>query len=105
MTREPEHKREAQDDREERIELIFRKSTPLSDSKCRYPGFEPGSRILPKGSVHRKGALPLPCDILFERDVAVPMRDGVTIYIDIFRPPDSEKIPAIVSWIQRRCMA
>ena len=40
----------------------------------------------------------LPCDILFERDVAVPMRDGVIIYVDIYRPTGSEKIPAIIAW-------
>ena len=34
----------------------------------------------------KPGALALPCDILFERDVAVPLRDGVTIYVDVFRP-------------------
>ncbi len=82
----------------EKIEVIFRKSSLLNDPEGRYPGFNPGKTILPKGSVHRKGALPLPCDILFERDVAVPMRDGITIYINIFRPTGSEKVPAIVAW-------
>lgn len=97
MTKVPEVK-ERQDVREERIKVIFRKSTPLSDPKCRYPGFNPGSTVLPKGSVHRKGALPLPCDILLERDVAAPMRDGITIYINIFRPTGPEKVPAIIAW-------
>lgn len=37
--------------------------------------------------------------IICEQDVAVTMRDGVTIYCDIFRPANcTEKIPAIVSW-------
>ena len=80
------------------IEVIFRKSTPLSDPKCTYPGIEPGTITLPKGSVQRKGGLPLPCDIIFERDVAVPMRDGVTIYIDVFRPTGADRVPAIVAW-------
>ena len=68
---------------DEEIDVIFRKSTPMSDKKCQYPGFEPGTATLRKGSIHRKGALPLPCDIIFDRDVAVPMRDGTTIYVDI----------------------
>jgi len=80
------------------IDVIFRKSTPMNDKKCTYPGFEPGRTILPKGSVHKKGALPLPCDIIFERDVGVPMRDGITIYVDIYRPVGDEQIPAIVAW-------
>jgi predicted acyl esterase len=80
------------------IEVAFRKSTPISDPEGRYPGFKPGTTVLSKGSVHRKGALPLPCDIIFDRDVAVPMRDGIIIYIDIFRPAGDEKVPAIVAW-------
>jgi len=37
--------------------------------------------------------------IICEQDVAVKMRDGVTIYTDIFRPKNAtEKIPVIVSW-------
>ncbi len=37
--------------------------------------------------------------IICEQDVAVQMRDGVTIYADIYRPSDSaEKVPCIVSW-------
>ncbi len=80
------------------IQVVFRKAPPLSDSKCRYPGFSPGTSLLPKGSVHRKDALPLPCDITFERDVAVPMRDGAITYVDIFRPANEMKAPAIIAW-------
>lgn len=37
--------------------------------------------------------------IICERDVAVKMRDGITIYTDIFRPSDTtEKVPVIISW-------
>jgi len=36
--------------------------------------------------------------ILCEQDVPVKMRDGVTIYCDIYRPVDETNIPAIVSW-------
>ncbi len=37
--------------------------------------------------------------IICEQDVAVKMRDGVTIYTDIFRPKNvADKIPVIVSW-------
>ena len=37
--------------------------------------------------------------ILCEQDVPVKMRDGATIYCDIFRPKDeSHTYPAIVSW-------
>lgn len=36
--------------------------------------------------------------ILCDQDVAVKMRDGVTIYVDIYRPEGESDIPAIMSW-------
>ncbi|MGI6217736.1 MAG: CocE/NonD family hydrolase [Coriobacteriales bacterium] len=44
--------------------------------------------------------------IICEQDVAVPMRDGVKLYADIFRPSDTdEKVPAILAWSNygKRC--
>lgn len=66
----------------------------------RYPGFEPGSKVLPKGHVRAPGSRAFPTDVLYERDVAIPMRDGITIYTDVFRPTDSDskKVPALIPW-------
>ena len=36
--------------------------------------------------------------IICEQDVAVKMRDGVTIYVDIYRPKDKVDIPCLISW-------
>lgn len=36
--------------------------------------------------------------MIIERDVAVPMRDGVKIYVDITRPEGKEKVPALIAW-------
>lgn len=37
--------------------------------------------------------------IICDQDVAVPMRDGVILYADIFRPADSTaKVPVILAW-------
>jgi len=36
--------------------------------------------------------------MLIEYDTAVPMRDGVHIYVDVFRPPSEEPSPALVAW-------
>lgn len=79
-------------------EILFRESTPLSDPRARYQGFAPGEQVLKAGTVMREGARPLPCDILFQRDVAVTLRDGTTIYTDVFRPVTAEKVPGIVAW-------
>lgn len=37
-------------------------------------------------------------DIICEQDVPVKLRDGITIYVDIFRPVDQRNIPALISW-------
>lgn len=76
----------------------FRRPLPLDVPRVRYPGFNPGTEILRKGTVRRTGAMPLPCDILLERDVAVTLRDGTVIYTDIFRPVGEQRYPAILSW-------
>jgi predicted acyl esterase len=36
--------------------------------------------------------------LVVERDVAVPMRDGVELYVDIHRPTGKERVPALVAW-------
>lgn len=36
--------------------------------------------------------------MIVEYDARVPMRDGIEIYADIFRPSGSEPVPAIVAW-------
>jgi predicted acyl esterase len=35
---------------------------------------------------------------IIERDVAVKMRDGVTIYVDVFRPADEKPAAPLVAW-------
>jgi hypothetical protein len=37
--------------------------------------------------------------VLIERDVSVPMRDGVRIYVDVFRPADEQQpVPPLIAW-------
>lgn len=87
------------DSQEERVEVLYRKSTPITDPKARYPGLNPSSTIIRKGTVKSKGRLTVPCDIAWERDVPVTLRDGAVIYTDVFRPTDDkEKYPALIAW-------
>lgn len=62
--------------------------------------FEPGERILKAGTQIAPGFKPLSIDIRMLKDVAVKMRDGVTIYTDIFMPAESEetKFPTLIAW-------
>ena len=49
-----------------------------------YPGFQPRATV-------EEG-------VVIEREVAVPMRDRVKIYTDIYRPEGGEDLPAIIAW-------
>jgi len=60
--------------------------------------FQPGTRVLPAGFQTRPPFRPLSVDIVLEKDVAVTLRDGVTIYTDILRPAGKDKVPVIVAW-------
>lgn len=89
----------------ESLEVVYRKAQPLNTQnfgiEFQTPSkieFKPGSTILKKGTAFFNNSLPLPCDIQWDRDVAVKMRDGTTLYADIFRPVGGQNLPAILSW-------
>lgn len=37
-------------------------------------------------------------DLIIERDMAVPLRDEVTVYVDVFRPADERPVPPLIAW-------
>lgn len=57
-------------------------------------------KILPKGWTKDEGRKPFPIDVIWEKDVPIKMRDGVTLYGDIFRSLESEHTtqPALLPW-------
>ncbi|CAD6580509.1 MAG: hypothetical protein TREMPRED_002761 [Tremellales sp. Tagirdzhanova-0007] len=60
--------------------------------------FEPATWTMAAGFQLTAQFPALPVDIVFQKDVAVTLRDGVTIYADILRPTGSEKVPVIMAW-------
>jgi predicted acyl esterase len=82
----------------QRPEILFRPARSPEDPGARYAGLHPGEALLPAGSVVKTGARALSCDIHVRRDVAVPLRDGTTIYVDIFEPVGGARRPTIVGW-------
>jgi len=86
------------DDGREKIEILYAAQRPLTDPSGGYAGFQPGETILPKGYVAEKGRRPFSTDTIYDRDVAIKLRDGTVIYADIYRPVTREKVPAIVSY-------
>ncbi len=81
-------------------EAVFVPANPYNenDEKGLLSRFEPGTRTLPAGFQVDPRFMPLPVDIVLEKDVAVTLRDGVTIYTDILRPAGTKKVPVIVAW-------
>lgn len=79
------------------LTVPVRKALTVDAPSARYTGYKPETLLLKKGSIRLAGYMPLPCDIILERDVPVKLRDGVTIYTDVFRPADEEKHPAIMA--------
>lgn len=78
---------------------VYVPSHPLP--KPRYgilSDFDPGTRTLEAGFQIAPQFKPLPIDIVFEKDVAVTLRDGVTTHVDVFRPLGTERVPVIVAW-------
>lgn len=54
------------------------------------------SEVLPKGWKKSDDGRPLPCDIVYEQNVEIILRDGCKLFCDIMRPDSQEKVPAIL---------
>lgn len=64
----------------EPIDVAYRKAGPVD----RFSAFSPGQTV-------QDG-------IRYDRDVAVQLRDGTTIYTDVYRPESGTNLPAIIGW-------
>ncbi len=73
---------------------------PYDESKEEglFSRFKPGTQTLPAGFQTGPRFRPTPVDIVFDKDVPVTLRDGVTIRVDVFRPAGTDKVPVIVAW-------
>ncbi|GAB7366150.1 hypothetical protein MBLNU230_g7712t1 [Neophaeotheca triangularis] len=82
--------------------LSFTNTSSYELPEANATPFNRTSKVLPAGSKPVSDEYPaLPCDILFESDVPVKLRDSTTIYTDIYRPANAtfaENIPAIVAY-------
>lgn len=84
------------------VELLEVDATPPETVGSKYLGLHPGSTLLPKGHQREPDRAPFAVDTIFDRDIMVPMRDGLILRADIFRPATTEgsgeKIPVIMAW-------
>lgn len=60
--------------------------------------FETKEIILKKGEKVADGFKPLSCDIKMLKDFPVKLRDGITIYTDIYLPITENKVPTLIAW-------
>ena len=83
------------------VERIYMPSRPLIPGGERYgllSNFDPGTRVLKAGTSLAPYLKALPVDIVFDKDVAVTLRDGTVTYVDVLRPIATEKVPVIVAF-------
>ncbi|ROS73911.1 hypothetical protein EDF24_2918 [Curtobacterium sp. PhB130] len=79
-------------------------STPLPAARTGVlTPFEPGTRTLQAGFRIAPQFAPLPVDTVFDKDVAMQLRDGTTIHVDVFRPATTTgtaptPVPVILAW-------
>ena len=80
------------------IEVLYTPLLPVGRQGDKYAGFQPGSTVLLKGHRKHEDCRPLDTDMVWDRDVEVPMRDGVVLRADIYRPTGPEKVPVLLAW-------
>ncbi|NWB20990.1 CocE/NonD family hydrolase [Pseudomonas sp. D4002] len=67
--------------------------------EARTPAFAPGTKRFPKGEQLVAKGLRLPCSIVLDQDVSVPMRDGIKLVANIYRPEgDVQQLPVVMSF-------
>ncbi len=80
-------------------EPIWRAGKLLDAPESRYPGFHPGTETIPAGHIEKDGALAVAAPLTRDQDAAIVLRDGTTLYADIYRPTDHPgPLPAILVW-------
>ncbi|WP_419819255.1 CocE/NonD family hydrolase [Glaciibacter flavus] len=81
------------------VHKIYTPSSPLPAGRTGLlTPFEPGTRTLEAGFQVAPQFKPLPVDVVFDKDVAMTLRDGVTIHIDVFRPATTDEVPVIMAY-------
>lgn len=84
-----------------RQEKIFTPAQPMQPGNPRYgvlSDHNPGTRTLPAGFRIAPPFRDLSIDIVLDKDVPVTLRDGVIIYVDVFRPAGTQPVPVIIAW-------
>lgn len=80
-------------------DVAFMRPPKLFSLIKKIPPLKPQTDVLERGSVSGRGYRPLVCDLVYDRDVPIVLRDGIRVYADIFRPvDDSQTYPVVLAW-------
>jgi predicted acyl esterase len=79
------------------VQIALQPIDKPSIGRNNYQQFGFREEVLPKGWNGYKSR-PLPCDIHATHDLGVKVRDGVTLYMDVYRPTTSNPVAAILAW-------
>lgn len=79
------------------IEVALTKANP---NFHHWTEFEPSVHTLPQGWRREPGRRQVKEDMIWEKDVAIPMRDGIKLRADIFRPSRNkdQALPVLLPW-------
>lgn len=81
------------------IDVLQFPTTSTTEPLANYNGLKPSVGELPAGFQKTARHRAFRANTIFEKDVAVPLRDGAIIRADVFRPADAaQKVPALVAW-------
>jgi uncharacterized protein len=80
------------------IEVLQKKISSIDDPTANYNGFNRSSTTLPQGYRKDRVRRAFVVATIWDRDIEIPMRDGIILRADVFRPEGSARVPAIVAW-------
>ena len=82
------------------IEVLLRDPAQPESLDPYYSGCEKHTELLKAGWRKSPERAAFATDTIWEANIQVPMRDGVRLRVDVFRPADSDsvKVPALIAW-------
>lgn len=80
------------------IPILFRQLQPPEFGVSGYDGAEHSVVVLPAGHRRTDDVKAFEVDTIWEKDIQIPMRDGILLRGDIFRPVQDDPVPAIIPW-------
>ena len=80
------------------VEVLMRQLKEPELGTQGYDGPESHVKVLGVGHRRTPAAKPFDVEVIWEKDIEIPLRDGTILKGDVFRPAKGESIPAIIPW-------